>query len=73
MAVQNLNAAPEVQGIGITTKAIKSQTLPDNTSSATTINEYPALAGKGITIKYKIDRGTLDRTGEFIISASTTL
>ena len=68
----NLNAAPEVQGIGVTSKLIKSQTLPDNTSSATTINEYPALNSKGITIKYKITRGTLDRTGEFIISASTT-
>ena len=67
-----LNAAPEVQGIGVTTKLIKSQTLPDNTSSATTINEFPALASKGIVIKYKITRGTLDRTGEFIISASTT-
>ena len=66
------NAAPEVQGIGVTTKLIKSQTLPDNTSSATTINEYPALTSKGISIKYKITRGTLDRTGEFIISASTT-
>ena len=66
-----LNAAPEVQGIGVTTKLIKSQTLPDNTSSATTINEFPALASKGIFIKYKITRGTLDRTGEFIISAST--
>tara|TARA_A100001011_G_scaffold369510_1_gene424870 strand:- start:62 stop:1654 length:1593 start_codon:yes stop_codon:yes gene_type:complete len=65
------NAAPEVQGIGVTTKLIKSQTLPDNTSSATTINEFPALASKGISIKYKITRGTLDRTGEFIISAST--
>ena len=65
------NAAPEVQGIGVTTKLIKSQTLPDNTSSATTINEFPALASKGIVIKYKITRGTLDRTGEFIISCST--
>ena len=66
-----LNAAPEVQGIGVTTKLIKSQTLPDNTSSATTINEFPALASKGIVIKYKITRGTLDTTGEFIISCST--
>jgi len=65
-----LNAAPELQGIGITTKAIKSQTLADN-QSATTINEYPALAGKGLKITYKIVRGTLDRTGELIISAST--
>ena len=68
----NLNAAPEVQGIGVSSKLIKSQTLPDNTSSATTINEYPALSSKGISIKYKITRGTLDRTGEFTISASTT-
>ena len=67
-----LNAAPEVQGIGVTTKLIKSQTLVNNQSSAATINEFPALAGKGIVIKYKITRGTLDRTGEFIISASTT-
>ena len=67
----NLNAAPELQGIGITTKAIKQATLTNNTSSATTINEYPALAGKGLIIKYKIVRGTLDRTGELVISAST--
>ncbi len=66
------SAAPEVQGIGVSSKLIKSQVLPDNTSSATTINEYPALAGKGLFIKYKIVRGTLDRTGEFTISASTT-
>ena len=66
-----LNAAPEIQGIGIQDKAIKSQTLADNTSSATTINEYPALAGKGLRIKYKIVRGTLDRTGELVVSAST--
>ena len=67
----NLNAAPELQGIGIQAKAIKSQTLADNTSSATTINEYPALAGKGLKVVYKIVRGTLDRTGELVISAST--
>jgi len=66
-----LNAAPELQGIGIQDKAIKSQTLADNTLSATTINEYPALAGKGLRIKYKIVRGTLDRTGELVVSAST--
>lgn len=67
----HMNAAPEVQGIGIQSKAIKSQTLADNTSTATTINEYPALAGKGLKITYKIVRGTLDRTGEFIVSVST--
>ena len=66
-----LNAAPELQGIGIQTKAIKSQTLTDNQSSATTINEYPALAGKGLKITYKVVRGTLDRTGELIVSVST--
>ena len=65
-----LNAAPELQGIGIQSKAIKSQTLADN-QSATTFNEYPALAGKGLKVVYKIVRGTLDRTGELIISAST--
>ena len=66
-----LNAAPEIQGIGIQTKAIKSQTLANNTSTATTINEYPALAGKGLKVVYKIVRGTLDRTGELVISTST--
>ena len=66
-----LNAAPELQGIGVQTKAIKSQTLADNTSTATTFNEYPALAGKGLKVVYKIVRGTLDRTGELVISAST--
>ena len=65
-----LNAAPELQGIGIQDKAIKSITLTDATSAAT-INEYPALAGKGLRIKYKIVRGTLDRTGELVVSAST--
>ena len=66
-----LNAAPEIQGIGIQSKAIKSQILPDNTSTATKFNDYPALAGKGLKVVYKIVRGTLDRTGELIISAST--
>jgi len=65
-----LNAAPELQGIGIQDKAIKSITLTDATTAAT-INEYPALAGKGLRIKYKIVRGTLDRTGELVVSAST--
>ena len=65
-----MNAAPEIQGIAIQDKAIKSQTLLDN-QTAITFNEYPALAGKGLRIKYKIVRGTLDRTGELVISAST--
>jgi hypothetical protein len=67
-----LNVAPEVQGIGVTSKLIKTQTLFNNKSAATPINEYPSLTSKGISVKYKITRGTLDRTGEFIISASTT-
>jgi hypothetical protein len=67
-----LNAAPELQGIGIQTKAIKQVTLIDNQSSATTINEYPGLAGKGLLIKYKIQRGTLLRTGEMMIAATTS-
>ena len=66
-----LNAAPELQGIGIQSKAIKSQTLANNTSTATKFNDYPALAGKGLKVVYKIVRGTLDRTGEFVVSAST--
>ena len=66
----HMNAAPELQGIGIQSKAIKSFTLANN-QAATTVNEYPALAGKGLKITYKIVRGTLDRTGELIISAST--
>ena len=65
----HMNAAPELQGIGIQSKAIKSFTLANN-QTATTVNEYPALAGKGLKITYKIVRGTLDRTGELIISAS---
>ena len=36
------------------------------------LNEFPALAGKGFMIKYKIVRGTLERTGEFKISGSTS-
>jgi len=66
-----LNAAPELQGIGIQDKAIKSQTLLSN-QTATTINEYPALAGKGFRIKYKIERDGNVRTGEMVIASSTT-
>ena len=66
-----LNAAPEIQGIGIQSKAIKSQTLANNTSTATKFNDYPALAGKGLKVVYKIVRGTLDRTGELVVSVST--
>ena len=66
-----LNAAPELQGIGIQDKAIKSQTLLSS-QTATTINEYPGLSGKGFRIKYKIERDTNVRTGEMVIASSTT-
>ena len=67
----SIQPTAELQGIGIQTKALKQATLTNNQSSAATIKEYPALAGKGLSIKYKIVRGTTDRTGELIISAST--
>ena len=67
-----LNAAPELQGIGISTKAIKQATLTNNTSSATTIYDFPALNDKSLLIKYKIKRATTYRVGELIINASTT-
>ena len=67
-----LNAAPELQGIGISTKAIKQATLANNTSSATTINDFPALNDKSFLIKYKIKRSTTYRVGELVINASTT-
>jgi hypothetical protein len=67
-----MNAAPELQGIGIQTKAIKQATLTDGQSSATTIEEFPTLAGKGLSIRYKIQRGTLLRTGEMVIAATTS-
>ncbi len=67
-----LNAAPELQGIGIQTKPIRQSTLLNNQSSATTINEFPALNAKGFSIRYKIDRGSDSRTGEMIISCTTT-
>ena len=67
-----LNAAPELQGIGITTKAIKQATLTNNTSSATTIYDFSALNDKSFLIKYKIKRATTYRVGELVINASTT-
>ncbi len=68
----NLNAAPELQGIGIQTKAIKQFTLNNNQSSAATINEFPGLNKKGLSIKYKIERNANTRTGEMIISSDGT-
>jgi hypothetical protein len=67
-----LNAAPELQGIGITTKAIKTFTMLNNQSSAATIQEFPGLNGKGFSIRYKIERGGNTRTGEMIISSDGT-
>jgi hypothetical protein len=65
----HMNAAPELQGIGVTTKAIKQFTLNNNQSSAATINEFPGLNKKGLSVKYKIERNTNTRTGEMTISS----
>ena len=65
------NTPPEVQGIGLHTKAVKQITLSDNTSSATDTGIYlPGLADKGIRINYKINRGTTYRVGTFTVSAA---
>ena len=67
-----MNPQPEVQGIGISTKQVKQITLADNTSSATTTGiRLPALAGKKITVNYKIERDTAYRVGTFTVNAST--
>ena len=68
----HMNAAPELQGIGMTTKAIKQFTLNNNQSTAATINEYPGLNKKGLLIKYKIERNANTRTGEMMISSDGT-
>ena len=67
-----LNAAPELQGIGRQTKAIRTFTMNDNQSSAATIREYPGLNAKGITIEYKIERGGDTRVGRMDISSDGT-
>ena len=67
-----LNAAPEVQGIAIQTKPIRQETLNNNQSSAATINEFPGLNKKGLSIKYKIERGSTTRSGEMTISSDGT-
>ena len=73
LRLSTLNPSPELQGIGIQTKAIKKITLADNTSSATTTTlELPALNGKSITVNYKIERGSTFRVGQLIVNASTT-
>ena len=68
----HMNAAPEIQGIGIQTKPIKSYTMLNNQSSAATMQEFPGLNGKGFSIRYKIERGGDTRTGEMIISSDGT-
>ena len=69
----SLNPQPEVQGIGISTKQVRQITLADNTSSATTTGiRLPALAGKRITVDYKIERGSSYRVGTFTVNASTS-
>ena len=67
-----LNAAPELQGIGRQTKPIRSFTMNDNQSSAATIREYPGLNAKGMTIDYKIERGGDTRVGRMDISSDGT-
>ena len=69
----SLNPQPEVQGIGVSTKQVKQVTLADNTSSATTTGiRLPALAGKRITVNYKIARDTSYRVGTLTVNASTS-
>ena len=67
-----LNAAPELQGIGRQTKPIKSYTMLNNQSSAATIQEFPGLNKKGIAIEYKIERGSDTRVGRMDISSDGT-
>ena len=65
------NTPPEVQGIGLHTKAVKQITLTDNTSTATDSGIYlPGFNDKGVKITYKINRGTTYRTGILTISAA---
>ena len=46
--------------------------MNNNQSSAATIREYPGLNGKGLSIKYKIERGGDTRTGRMTISSDGT-
>ena len=65
------NTPPEVQGIGLHTKAVKQITLADNTSTATDTGIYlPGFYDKGVKITYKINRGSTYRTGVMTISAA---
>ena len=68
------NTPPEVQGIGLHTKAVKQITLSDNTSTATDTGIYlPGFFDKGVRITYKMNRGAKYRTGVFTISAAGEL
>ena len=67
-----INPIPELQGIGVNTRPIRQITLADDASSATRLLQLPALAGKSIEIKYKMERSGNLRTGTFCISASTS-
>jgi hypothetical protein len=67
-----LNAAPEVQGIARQTKPIKSYTMLNNQSSAATMQEFPGLNKKGISIEYKIERGSDTRVGRMFIASDGT-
>ena len=67
-----LNAAPELQGIGRQTKPIKSYTMLNNQSSAATIIEFPGVFAKGIAIEYKIERSSNTRVGRMDISSDGT-
>ena len=65
------NTPPEVQGIGLHTKAVKQITLANNTSTATDTGIYlPGFNDKGVKINYKINRGSTYRTGVMTISAA---
>ncbi len=65
------NAPPEVQGIGLHTKAVKQITLTNNTSSATDTGIYlPGFNDKGVRITYKINRASTYRTGVLTINAA---
>jgi len=65
------NTPPEVQGIGLHTKAVKQITLANNTSTATDTGIYlPGFNDKGVKITYKINRDSTYRTGILTISAA---
>ena len=67
-----INPIPELQGIGVNTKPIRQATLANDATTATRLLQLPALAGKSIEIKYKMERSGNLRAGTFCISASTS-